>query len=349
MEAVKSALHEVDTFVRSPEFQRRSVDFVDSNCDVFEFAEENKLEYTEIHKRYQDEVEAYLLENLEGVDMELLVGKLPDLIKQGYEMDAESAKTLDLLTNFGDFETFKEMMLTAKQDHLAKAGNVSANSTISASELMQVEGCEKYLAELSAAMEGQGEWATVADKGWYKVELKQADGGQELMRSAIQIDMSPADVLQMLLSYGKPEMGQWIEMVESTRIIKEYSPNDYIVELDIALSGIMSIVAVGVPKSLTIRIVTRPDFPEKGDYSVVSMPWDVDANAMAAASMMKIKASCIRPVPGQPDKTLMTSLAPKSGGAWVPSWALRAMYSHWGPKHVTGMVTKFKKFKATEE
>lgn len=40
--------------------------------------------------RYQDEVEAYLLENLEGVDMELLVGKLPDLIKQVHYRPAAS-------------------------------------------------------------------------------------------------------------------------------------------------------------------------------------------------------------------------------------------------------------------
>lgn len=131
----------------------------------------------------------------------------PCSVVQGHEMDAESAKTLDLLTNFGDFEvqaqlgdcsachlacsaggravsnthspcclpdqTFKEMMLTAKQDRLAKAANVSADNTITASDIMQVEGCEKYLAELSAAMEGRGEWALVADKGWYKVEIKQ--------------------------------------------------------------------------------------------------------------------------------------------------------------------------------
>jgi len=168
------------------------------------------------------------------------------------------------------------------------------------------------------------------------------------MRSATQVDLSPADVRRMLLSYGKAEMKEWVEMVDSTRIVKEFSPDDYVVEMNLALSGIMSLVAIGVPKSITMRIVTRSNFPEKGDLSVVSFPWDVEADRPVESGIMKIKASCIRPVEGEPNKTLMTSLAPKSGGGWVPSWALKAMYSHWGPKHVTSMVTKFKRFKAVE-
>jgi hypothetical protein len=52
----------------------------------------------------------------------------------------------------------------------------------------------------------------------------QGEGEEELMRSAIQVDLSPADVRRMLLSYGKVEMKEWVEMVDSTRIVKVLAP-----------------------------------------------------------------------------------------------------------------------------
>ena len=47
---MRNALQRVAEVVQSTEFQRASAEFVDKNCDAFNFDEENRLEYTSMHQ-----------------------------------------------------------------------------------------------------------------------------------------------------------------------------------------------------------------------------------------------------------------------------------------------------------
>lgn len=79
----------------------------------FENTEENKLVYMEIFKRYKEIIENYIEERLteaiEGFDMTEYAALLPD---RKEEIDDQ---LLELLTSFGDFGTFKELMISFKK------------------------------------------------------------------------------------------------------------------------------------------------------------------------------------------------------------------------------------------
>jgi hypothetical protein len=103
-------------------------EFVADNCEAFSADDENKLEYTDIHVRYvemaEKQLEAGLNEamgpsfNMDGFLMQ--VEPFIDGGLQGIDDDDEnSAQTLEVLTNFTDFEAFKQMMLVAKETKLA--------------------------------------------------------------------------------------------------------------------------------------------------------------------------------------------------------------------------------------
>jgi len=300
--------------------------------------------------RYQEEVEAFLLKNTSEEDFQMLMEGLPEFLKDGEnDMDPRSAKTLDMLMSFGDFEAFRDMMLTAKIDREAKEQRITAADTQTEGDIMSVPEFEELLQGLAAAMRAGGSdgWRVVTDKDWYKIETKPDGEGGTVLRSAAVMDLSPSDTKRMLLSYGKAEMVRWIDMLEKTEVLKEYSPNDFVVRMTMHLTGILAVVGSGMPKTAELRIVTAADFPEKGDFSILSLPWDSQSSSPCSSSLFKVKSSCIRPVPGQPGKTLMTTVSPKPA-SWVPQWVMNSMYAHWGPKHVAGMVTKFKKHKSEE-
>lgn len=79
----------------------------------FENTEENKLVYMEIFNKYKDIIEHYIEERLteaiDDFDMAEYAALLPD------RKDEIDDQLLELLTSFGDFGTFKELMISFKK------------------------------------------------------------------------------------------------------------------------------------------------------------------------------------------------------------------------------------------
>ena len=57
----------ITEYLQSPEWKTSIIDFIDENCVVFEDAEENRLEYTNIHKRFQALIEKKLEEFIQDL------------------------------------------------------------------------------------------------------------------------------------------------------------------------------------------------------------------------------------------------------------------------------------------
>mmetsp|Transcript_5311 Transcript_5311/g.13208 ORF Transcript_5311/g.13208 Transcript_5311/m.13208 type:complete len:226 (-) Transcript_5311:138-815(-) len=86
--------------------------FIDENCVIFDLpnAEDNKLEYTEVHTRFKDLVDSLLAAHLIEVDVS------PEEFAAAFEANFKADQRFDniatQLASVNDFLAFKEMMTT---------------------------------------------------------------------------------------------------------------------------------------------------------------------------------------------------------------------------------------------
>eukprot|EP00742_Colponemidia_sp_Colp-10_P003545 GILJ01003776.1.p1 GENE.GILJ01003776.1~~GILJ01003776.1.p1 ORF type:complete len:217 (-),score=53.71 GILJ01003776.1:139-735(-) len=114
-------------------FQTMQASFFNTNCHHFEDADENKLIYMDIFQNYTQTIEGYLeqrlKESVEGFVMEELLRLLDE------RQEEVPAEIFEMLLSFGDFGTFKELMLSykkqlgssmaASEDNLSLCGKAS--------------------------------------------------------------------------------------------------------------------------------------------------------------------------------------------------------------------------------
>ncbi|OWZ18360.1 hypothetical protein PHMEG_0007559 [Phytophthora megakarya] len=97
-----------------PEFVDMQSDFCRHNCEIFDNVSENKLIYMDIFQQYTDLIETFidrrLHEKLENFSMEELCNQF-----QEHE-DEIPPEVLDVLLSSIDFEEFKSLMVSFKQN-----------------------------------------------------------------------------------------------------------------------------------------------------------------------------------------------------------------------------------------
>eukprot|EP00002_Diphylleia_rotans_P016296 TRINITY_DN3171_c0_g2_i3.p1 TRINITY_DN3171_c0_g2~~TRINITY_DN3171_c0_g2_i3.p1 ORF type:complete len:183 (-),score=40.52 TRINITY_DN3171_c0_g2_i3:915-1463(-) len=103
----------LEEILMEPGFSDRQSKFIQKHCDAFEDSEENKLSYTPIFEEYVRLMEGYLETRLtteiKGFSMAEFMGLL-----QSRESEV-SGDVFDLLYSLGDFQVFKELMLSEKR------------------------------------------------------------------------------------------------------------------------------------------------------------------------------------------------------------------------------------------
>jgi len=110
-------------------FEKSQNEFLDKNCSTFEDKDENKMNYMNIFKEYQDKIENF-------IEKRLKEGK-PDLNMKDFLSQVESRideidpQLLDMLLSFTDFQLFKEHMLAYKSQQKAEEAKEGKNLMIS--------------------------------------------------------------------------------------------------------------------------------------------------------------------------------------------------------------------------
>ena len=95
-------------FLESDKFDAAVMDFVDEKCFVFENEEENKFEYTDIHKEFRDHIEALISSNLGelGITSETFF----ESCEKGRNNRDINKQVFERMIAMEDFETFKKLM-----------------------------------------------------------------------------------------------------------------------------------------------------------------------------------------------------------------------------------------------
>ena len=70
-------MKELAAIVASEAFKNEQKAFFEANCDKFDMEEENKLEYTTIHKQYEEFVEGHIKAQLGDEKMAKVEAGLP--------------------------------------------------------------------------------------------------------------------------------------------------------------------------------------------------------------------------------------------------------------------------------
>ena len=95
-------------FLESDKFDASVMDFVDEKCFTFENEEENKFEYTDIHKEFRDHIEALISSNLGelGITSEMFF----ESCEKGRNNRDINKQVFERMIAMEDFETFKKLM-----------------------------------------------------------------------------------------------------------------------------------------------------------------------------------------------------------------------------------------------
>lgn len=98
--------------------------FIEEVCPKFENLDENKLEYTQIHKEYCDKFESKIVGQVKDKFPNFSEKEFAEtLVKKIESGEIHDRTVLDTLCSFEDFSSFKELILQFKQ------GNTDKSST----------------------------------------------------------------------------------------------------------------------------------------------------------------------------------------------------------------------------
>lgn len=335
-------LKKVAKVVTGDEFRSKSSAFLEKYCDEFSYEDENKLEYSQIHDRYQEEIEVSLLDALPPEDVEKLLEQLPAYMESvsASDMDGSVGEALDLLTSLGDFTAFKELMLVTKRNKNSKAAPAESHEMKSTD--LGVAGVDKLFKEMASAT-GQGGWEVKSDKGWFRLEAKKLDDGKEYFRSTLQTDLTPEQCFDLFMDYENPKRREWLSHIKSIKMLKDNGPDDKVLRNEIEFTGIMKMALAAIPKTMDTRGIVRRDFPEQGDKTVVVMPWNSDKDEYDSTSpFMKLQTICFKPVKDAPNECLLIIME-QTSMQWMPQWVQVMMMNNVSPKMMNNMITKYKK------
>lgn len=95
-------------FLESDKFDSSVMDFVDENCKIFDSEEENKFEYTDIHKEFSEHIEVLISSNLGelGISSETFF----ESCEKGRDSRDINKQVFERMIAMEDFETFKKLM-----------------------------------------------------------------------------------------------------------------------------------------------------------------------------------------------------------------------------------------------
>jgi The ARF-like 2 binding protein BART len=96
-------------FLESDKFDASVMDFVDEKCFIFDNEEENKFEYTDIHREFKEHIEALISSNLGelGISSEMFF----EACEKGRNGRDINKQVFERMVAMDDFETFKKLMV----------------------------------------------------------------------------------------------------------------------------------------------------------------------------------------------------------------------------------------------
>ena len=104
----------IDSVMKSPAWDSEVMGFVDDNCCVFDNEEENKLEHSVVHEKFQEIIDGLLTAHLQ--DVSVTAEAFAEACERARYASRNNRAVFEQLMAMTDFLTFKKLMVNDASD-----------------------------------------------------------------------------------------------------------------------------------------------------------------------------------------------------------------------------------------
>lgn len=233
---VVAMLRAIQAALDSEAFQRVAQDYVDAHCDAFDDddtdadASARRAAFVELHDGYVEVLEHTIDRQAPGVDLDRLTTELPKLLGDHAHRPADDdvGRTIKRLVSVLDYQSFVDMMRTARLERLAppRPGTVPR-----AGRLVAQLGLDRTLAAQTAPLllvyetSSTLSWSPIANKkGDYMLDCTEVNGSRYL-RSAMNVGLDLADAVECM-RFTHPKFGEWNDLYAAVHVVREHVSGD---------------------------------------------------------------------------------------------------------------------------
>lgn len=355
-----ATLAQLDAAIRGAEFQNTCDAFFGQYSSEFKgvkLADENKLEWTEIHKKYEVLVEAQLEKAVSEESLASLCGQLQEVLA------AESAEQYNeavmLLTSFSDFLSFKQMMI-ARANQGEKSVFAGTIKDLSTNEDLAAMADKPGINHLDKILQDSAEMYQISQvDGWQKViskdsyectslkgQVEKSTGKKvNYMKFVVLVDMPVKDHLKLWCDAG-PDRNEWDKGIylANSKVVKDYSETktdeDYNTLVEATLSCVPKLMrwAMRIPDPFQMRVVTQRLGDGCTAYATVG--WDA-AKDQPDTKFEYSETGVVKAHPSDATKSYLVSVS--KVGSWTPMWVIGKFSEGFFSKTMPALVQSYKK------
>ena len=359
-EAVRNSLILVQGVIEGSAFNSWREGFVEEHLSTFTYGDEDRLEYTSIHRAYEDGVERQILNGLpSGFDMTAFQRALPAYLESPTGLkDEATGKAVTMLLETGDYVQFREMMMFTKRkreesktaDEGDMVGLVADSRQGVAAADADVAGMMDLCAALSEGAQSTDSWETVLENDWMKIdkmavpESKRRKKSDIYLRGVWTMNLNMVEACDMMFTLNGRRKG-WDPNFTSVTFPNGGSDRDDDVVTSVALNFgyLINLVMFGSGSGtqLIARNIRKWGVPTPRSVTYAMVPWNIKESRMDTEhKLLSLKTGTIAPHPTNPEKIVMTTLEINSMGG-MPTWALHWMMRAVAPSMMKGLETRY--------
>lgn len=281
-------------------------------------------------------MEKTLTEMASDVNMDELIAGLPEFVQaKAHSKDPEqTGATIDFLLSITEFDTFKQLMLSAK---MADADTAGVKLGAHDGSMLSVLGAELHIDPVVCAharqlLEMTGpdsgiEWRPLAQKKGQWLLEEGALGGERFMRATNAFPLSVEHSVKAHCELNDPQIGQWETNWGGITILKEGTSAEgksrfHIASVKLKLPGVIKLIP-SIPKTMIMRVDIEPDMPRPGCTMAIMTPWNMKNDAPETGSLSMARVAIAQPGADGSTQFLNVSKFPP----FMPTWAANLFMS----------------------
>lgn len=349
------AILEIQDLITGSDFEEWRKAFVNRNVKNFDYSEENKLVYSEIHAEYEAEIERRIT-NVLSYDMANFMESLPAYLEGEGKRNESIGKAIVLLLEVSDFSQFKEMMMFRKKEiedikEAKENDNEIDRLEASGKELHDLDVGEmmEQCATLASAAQLEDGWVNVLTNDWMKVDKKAVEVSKRKSASEIYLrgvwtmNLTVTQCCDMMFTFDR-RRAQWDSNFKSVEfpLGGSQADDDMVAKVILNFGYLVNLVMFGgKPGELVSRNIRKWNHPTPGSVTYAMMPWSLATNSVDLNhKLLTLKTGTIGPHPTQPNKCVMTTLETNTMGG-MPTWALHWMMRATAPAIMKGLEGRY--------
>eukprot|EP01041_Mallomonas_annulata_P003584 gene3584-7123_t len=354
---IRTSLIRIQNIVKGEAFESWRRSFVDKYCNEFDYGEENKLIYTEIHKNYEQQLEKRIAEELpDDFNMDSFLQNLPEFVEGPGSKDTAISESITILLEVADFQQFKEMMSFRKRE-LEETDSKSTENLLDGIKahgkelgLLDVDEMMDQCATLASAADDVEGWENLLSLDWMRIDKKPVEAANRksskeiYLRGVWTMNLSFVECCDMMFSMGE-RRHDWDSNFTSCEFPLGGTDRDedVVTSAHLNFGYLINLVMFGGgPATLTCRNIRRWDLPAPCSVTYAMFPWDLSTGTVDSKhKLLSLKTGTIIPHPsGDSDKSVMTTLEKNTMGG-MPRWALHWMMRATAPQMMRGLESRY--------